>query len=258
MATEPTNKLVRIAELNTTLPIAGGPNKIEPESRILSTGYDDDNAVFAQDLNYTFDNLAQWISYSQERLNEVDQTITDLEKKHDQDIATLEAQIIKERVSVGEIIEITGDSTNPATLKGYGTWVSFGQGQVLVGVGSHTDDRGENKSWTDGQSQGENRHVQTVAELAQHNHPDNLSASMSNSGDHEHPLPLGNNRDTASPLNKPSYSNDNNNAQNYTIATSGGHVHPITVSGGVQNAGSSTPMNNIQPSLAVYRWKRTA
>lgn len=249
--TQPSNPIIRIAEQDTTLPVAGGTNKIEPVNLLKTVGFDKGNKFFAQNMNYIFDNLADWIAYSQERIDNI-------EIKHDQDIATLEAQIEKERVSVGEIIEITGDSTNPSILKGYGTWESFGAGQVLVGVGSHTDDRSESKTWTDGQEEGEYRHVQTESEMAQHSHPDNISASMGNSGDHEHPLPLGNNRDTSSPLNKPSYSNDNNNAQNYTIATSGGHVHPITVSGGVQDRGSSTPMNNTQPTLAVYRWKRTA
>ena len=254
MATEPTNKLIRIAELDTTLPIAGGPNKIEPESRILSTGYDDDNAVFAQDLNYTFDNLGQWVQYLVDSVGE------------------LKDQIIKERVSVGEIIEITGDSTNPSVLKGYGTWESFGQGQVLVGAGSHTDDRSESKSWIDGQTEGEYRHVQTESELATHDH-----AGRTDNDTHFHDYSKTDNfsgkaEGSSSDLPYTETIPDNGDSSygvtggvdgscisikisNTTDTTSSDeHNHPFTTN----NTGSSSPMNNLQPSLAVYRWKRTA
>lgn len=238
MATEPTNALVRVAELDTTLPIAGGANKIEPESLILTTGYDDDQAVFAQDLNYIFDNLAQWINYSQERIDE------------------LISQVEKERVSVGEIIEITGDSTNPSVLKGYGTWESFGEGQVLVGVGEHTDDRSESKTWVDGDSEGEYKHVQTEAELGKHNHPDDISASASSDGLHNHSLPSRDNSDNGNWYVEDA--GDSGATRTANTGDAGIHSHTITVFGGVQDTGDSSPMNNIQPSLAVYRWKRTA
>ena len=231
---EPVNKLVRVAEQDVPLPIAGGNNKIEPSLNLLSVGYDKGNKAFAQNMNYIFDNLADWIAYSQERLNEVDQTIIDLT-----------AQIEKERVSVGEIIEITGDNTNPSVLKGYGTWESFGAGQVLVGVGSRTDDRSESKSWVDGQSEGEYRHVQTEVELASHIHPNSVSDDTHN---HEY--------------QRSSYANDNNGPLSTgpdgnvgTLSTADyTHDHVITIG----NTGESSPMNNLQPSLAVYRWKRVA
>ena len=240
MATEPTNKLIRVAELDTTLPVAGGPNKIEPESRILSTGYDDDTTVFAQDLNYTFDNLAQWVQYLVDSVGE------------------LKVQIIKERVSVGEIIEITGESTNPAILKGYGTWESFGAGQVLVGVGTYTDDRSESKSWVDKQEEGEYRHVQTSQELCSHKHEVNLTTG-SESVPHTHSYGFGLYDESSIEKDKPA---SGFGAQETTFeddtdtSTDTNHTH--SVSGDTEVEGNSSPMNNIQPSLAVYRWKRTA
>lgn len=227
----PSNPLIRIAEQDTTLPVAGGTNKIEPVNLLKTVGFDKGNKAFAQNTNYIFDNLADWIAYSQERLD------------------NLETQIEKERVSVGEIIEITGDSTNPSILKGYGTWESFGSGQVLVGTGSHTDDRSESKTWTDGQEEGEYRHVQSESELARHEHE--VSVTIQDNT-HSHGMR--------------GYANEGANTGNQGgtgsyVSTSAGtdsdtHTHTAIVKESLK--GNSTPMNNIQPSLAVYRWKRTA
>ncbi|CAH9012995.1 putative tail fiber protein [Vibrio phage 277E43-1] len=254
-ATQPTNPLVRIAELDTTLPGAGTPNKIVPVSSLLQQGYDKENKMFAQNINYVFDNIAQWVKFSQDRLNEVDTKIITLEGEVDdnnteinslkQEVISLEEQIEKERVSVGEIIEITGDSTNPSILKGYGIWESFGAGQVLVGVGTHTDDRSEGKTWADKDSEGEYRHEQTIDELVTHSHPASVSDDT-----HNHKTNRSNYQDdNAGPL---AIGSDGYiEAQDTSFYT---HTHEVTIG----NRGNSAPMNNIQPSLAVYRWKRTA
>tara|TARA_B100001105_G_scaffold246657_1_gene230551 strand:+ start:954 stop:1643 length:690 start_codon:yes stop_codon:yes gene_type:complete len=228
--TQPSNPLIRIAEQDTTLPVAGGINKIEPVNLLKTVGFDKGNKAFAQNMNYIFDNLADWIAYSQERLD------------------NLETQIEKERVSVGEIIEISGDNTNPSVLKGYGTWESFGAGQVLVGVGSHTDDRSESKTWTDGDSEGEYKHVQTINEIAKHKHTVTI-------GDDTHTHEITTNADSNTTGAGISASRDTATIQNAPNKVSAyTHNHTATVG----DSGSSTPMNNIQPSLAVYRWKRTA
>lgn len=39
---------------------------------------------------------------------------------------------------------------------------------------------------------------------------------------------------------------------NYTFSTNGNHSHTITVN----NAGSNTAHNNMQPYIAIYIWKR--
>lgn len=231
MATPPTNPLVNIAADDVNLPSTGLPNKTVPSNALLTTGYDKDQTVFAEHFNYTLDNLSQWIAYLVER--EVE----------------LQAQIEQERVSIGEIISITGDATNPATLKGYGTWVAEGEGRVLVGVGSHTDDRGENKVWTDGQTEGEYRHVQTTDELAQHNH--GVSGTTDTEPDHTHTIPAGSAGDDLT-----AFDNVTVGVGTVTSNPAGSHNHPFTTT--ADNTGNSDPANNIQPSVAVYFWKRTA
>lgn len=161
------------------------------------------------------------------------------------DVTNLTNQIIAERVSIGEIIEITGDATNPATLKGYGTWIAFGEGQALVGVGDFTDDRTELKTWTDGQSEGEYKHNQTVLELFKHGH------IVASDGAHTHPI--YDDHDTGLVVNAVPIVTAASGATTHTVMQSAGvHTH------GLGTTGSSAAANNIQPTLAVYRWKRTA
>ncbi|CAM0107373.1 tail fiber protein [Vibrio phage 5P1c] len=259
-ATQPTNPLVRIAELDTTLPGAGTPNKIVPVNSLLQQGYDKENKMFAQNINYIFDNIAQWVKYSQDRLSEMDVTI-----------AELETQVERERVSIGEIIEITGDATNPSILKGYGTWESFGAGQVLVGTGTHIDDRVESKTWVDGESEGEYRHLQTIEEVATHTHTATTSSDThshpfsgtTSSNTHDHDMRgyategtnTGNQGGTGSYVTTDVGTESDTHSHTFSGTTSDDtHSHTVTV----ESSGGSTPMNNTQPSLAVYRWKRTA
>ena len=60
-------------------------------------------------------------------------------------------------------IEIAG--TNPATTLGYGTWVAFGTGQVLVGYKSGDSDFGTVLA-----TGGEKTHVLTTTEMPSHTH----------------------------------------------------------------------------------------
>ena len=227
---KPLNDIIRIAENSENLPSTGKANKQLPSYTLRTTGYDDDQFMSAEEINYIFDNLGQWSQYFETRIDE------------------LILQIEKERVSIGEIIEITGDATNPSILKGYGTWESFGEGVVLVGVGSHTDDRGESKAWVDGQVEGEYRHVQTEDELAAHTHiadevPDHVhSKTLSQRGNST--------GDTGNYFKAGTV--DTQGTIDSSVDAAGGHT-PV-----INNTGNSDPMNNIQPTLAVYRWKRTA
>lgn len=63
----------------------------------------------------------------------------------------------------GVYINTTG--TNPSSELGYGTWVAFAQGQVLVGYLAGDPDFG-----TGGATGGEKTHVLTIPEMPSHNH----------------------------------------------------------------------------------------
>ena len=55
-------------------------------------------------------------------------------------------------------------STNPATLFGFGTWVAFGAGRVIVGVGT------SDATYAAGATGGESTHVLTTPEMPSHTH----------------------------------------------------------------------------------------
>lgn len=228
---KPDNEIIRIAESTVNLPSTGKVNKQVPSYGLRTVGYDKNYRIFAEELNYTLDNIGQWCQYFEDRVDE------------------LQAQIEKERVSIGELIEITGDSTNPSILKGYGTWEYFGEGLTTIGVGTHTDDRSEELIFTDGQILGEYKHEQTVSEMAQHKH--NVTVVVENDT-HSHDMR--------------GYSVEGTNTGNqggtgaFVITSQGTeedtHNHNATAT--ESEEGSGDAMNNIQPSVAVYRWKRTS
>jgi hypothetical protein len=66
MATQPTDPIVRVAENDTTLPSTGLSNKLLPPNAILTTGYDANEIVPAEDLNYILDNFGKWLQYQKD------------------------------------------------------------------------------------------------------------------------------------------------------------------------------------------------
>ena len=119
---------------------------------------------------------------------------------------------------VGSIYFNAAVSTNPATLLGFGTWVAYAAGRVPVGKAA------SGTFDTLNAEQGAETHTLSVAELPAHTH---------------------------------SYDRQNTSTDNISI-------HDITrTTGGNSSAtsgstGSGTAHNNIQPSITVYMWRRTA
>ncbi len=239
---EPTNDILLLA----TEPhgVEGFPNKLAPEPPATTLGYNEQSFAF-EEYNYTIHNHGEWLKYHEDEYIPLMQSqITALV----QSVSALQAQVIHERIAVGEIIEITGDATNPAILKGYGVWSSFGEGVALVGVGGHTDDRSVLKTWTDGQEEGEYQHVQTEDEMFDHTHIANEVP------DHQHnkTLSLRGNATGDTGKHYKAGTSDTYGITTGKVDLGGGHT-PV-----LQKTGGTSPMNNTQPSLAVYRWRRTS
>lgn len=119
---------------------------------------------------------------------------------------------------IGTIFETT-DAGNPAALLGFGTWEVFGAGKVLVGLDASDPDFD-----TVLETRGAKTHTLTTAEIPAHTHSYNEPAAPVNSG-----------------VGLTSADVKTRNVGVQTGSTGGGGAH-----------------NNIQPSIVVYRWRRTA
>ena len=124
---------------------------------------------------------------------------------------------------VGSIYINASVSTNPGTLLGFGTWVAFGAGRVMVGL-----DSGQTEFDTLEETGGSKTHTLTVSEIPAHTH--NLGSKDSTAGDGG----AFNEEFIEDPA-------DTTNGPNVTSSsTGGGSAH-----------------NNLQPYIVVYMWKRT-
>jgi len=119
---------------------------------------------------------------------------------------------------IGSIYFNAAVSTNPATLLGFGTWVAYAAGRVPVGKAA------SGTFDTLNEEQGAETHTLSVAELPAHTH---------------------------------SYDRQNTSTDAISIhdivRTTGGNSSATSGS-----TGSGTAHNNIQPSITVYMWRRTA
>lgn len=117
-------------------------------------------------------------------------------------------------------------STNPSTYFG-GTWQQFGQGRMLVGVGTGTDVNGQSRTFSSQITGGEYTHALTIDEMPAHNHSFDTGGVSVASG---------------------SKYNRVYNASSY----SANHTYQSTPRGGGQ------AHNNLPPFIAVYMWVRTS
>jgi len=138
-------------------------------------------------------------------------------------------------------------ATSPATLFGFGTWVTFGTGRMLISQDGST--------YTAGATGGSATTTLAEANLPSHTHS---ATSVSNTSDpgHSHNSSIGSgfisNGGSESlaggpnlPFGRPSTT---------ASAVTGLSVSTSTTIG---NTGSGTAFNTISPYIAVYMWNRT-
>lgn len=143
---------------------------------------------------------------------------------------------------VGSIYINAGVTTNPATLLGFGTWVAFGAGRVMVGLNG-SDSLFDSLEETGGSKD---------AVVVSHSH----TANTGGAGAHAHSIrtSTGTSRDGGFGA----VTTDANNFSTTMLAgntdTIGDHTHAVTVN----STGSSGTNANLQPYITVAMWKRTA
>jgi hypothetical protein len=156
-------------------------------------------------------------------------------------IATAIAAVKEALHPVGSIYSQAAVSTNPGTLLGFGTWVAFGAGRVMVGIDSGNtlmDAVEETGGSADSPSVGANTGATslTVAQMPAHNHSNGSSTML---------LTDGNEAGTVS-------KGFSGGLLRRAIASAGsGDSHTHT-----QTSGTTTN-TNYQPFITVYMWKRT-
>jgi hypothetical protein len=137
---------------------------------------------------------------------------------------------------VGSIYINATNSTNPSTLLGFGTWVAFGAGRVMVGL-----DAG-NVAFDTAEETGGSADAIVVS----HTH----TATITDSG-HSHTVTAYRSTDDGSFID----SGQGNGGVGGTPSTSN-VVTGISVSNSTE--GSSGTNANLQPYIVVRMWKRTA
>ena len=142
---------------------------------------------------------------------------------------------------VGSIYTNASVNTNPGTLLGFGTWVAYGEGRVVIGTGG---------SFTNGATGGSadiniggttDSHTLTIDEMPEHNHPNDAPDAGGGALNY---LPASGN---------PNFTwGGGGLGGQYGVNSQGGgqgHTHGITYNG---------TDANYQPYIVAYMWKRTA
>jgi hypothetical protein len=144
---------------------------------------------------------------------------------------------------VGSIYINASVTTNPATLLGFGTWVEFGSGRVLV-----SQDTGD-ASFDNLEETGGSKDAIVVS----HTH----TGSTNTTGSHNHSyinpkLPSGGSNSYQNGPQGTTWRTENISTD--VTGTNGDHSHTFTTA----STGSSGTNANLQPYIVVKMWKRTA
>ena len=147
---------------------------------------------------------------------------------------------------VGSIYINAGATTNPATLLGFGTWVAFGAGRVMVGLNG-SDPLFDALEETGGSKDAivvSHSHTGSTASAGSHNH---IGGTPTQSGQTIY------GQSGASAVSRTGHASGEVGYGMYT-STEGAHSHSVTVN----STGSSGTNANLQPYVTVAMWKRTA
>ncbi len=144
------------------------------------------------------------------------------------------------------------NSTNPSTLLGFGTWVSFGAGRVLVGI-----DGSQSEFNSIGETGGSKTHTLTTSQIPSHTHSVNPpNTTTSSNGSHSHTYVRKGTTTGGS-----TEGGDANSVGEFSDNTStvGNHTHTVNIPSFTSgSSGSGGSHNNLQPYITVYMWTRTA
>lgn len=160
-------------------------------------------------------------------------------------IATLEASGLSNNdiYPVGTLY-LTTINENPGSRLGIGIWSAHAQGQVIAGVGGHTDGNGDARTFAVNDAEGAYNHTLTIAESADHKH------FMFSGGIQS----AANTIISGENITAREFADDGNNDQYIMKVASAGSA----TAGVTSSVGGNAAHNNVQPTVAVYIWRRTS
>lgn len=159
---------------------------------------------------------------------------------------------------IGCVFETT-NSTNPNTTLGFGEWELFGEGRVTVCIGSNGE-----QTWASGEERGSETHTLTDQQAPAHTHTfsdsgatanNDLSFTVSELAGFQSTTATGN---LSATIGEAVIDTNDDDAREVSLSFSGNHSHGFSVSGTTSSFGGGQSHNNVQPSIALYRWRRTA
>ena len=137
-------------------------------------------------------------------------------------------------------------ATSPATLFGFGTWVPYGQGRMLISADG---------TYTAGSTGGSATTTLSTTNLPSHNHS---ATSVSNTSDPGHSHNSGAGSGFLSNGGSEQLAGGNNlNFARPTTTASAVTGLSVSTSTTIGNTGSGTAATTISPYIAVYMWNRT-
>jgi microcystin-dependent protein len=137
-------------------------------------------------------------------------------------------------------------ATNPAVLLGYGVWIAFGPGRALVGLAVGDPDFG-----TVRQTVGAKTHTLSSNEMPSHTHAQDPHTHVQNA--HAHTAITASNTVATSGSNPA-----RGTGTQGSVATTNATAVNQNATAVNQNTGGGGAHNNIQPSIVVFLWERTA
>lgn len=178
---------------------------------------------------------------------------------------------------VGSVYINATNSTNPASLFGFGTWVAFGAGRVPVGFdsGNALFNSSEKTGGSYDATLVSHTHTGTTGNQS-NGHTHGFSGSTSTTGAHQHIVDYPRDCGTwgqfgqTSAIGSDVFCDSNGYQANAALSSStGDHSHSFSGTTGdisanhthsftTASSGSSATNANIQPYITVYMWKRTA
>ena len=167
---------------------------------------------------------------------------------------TLAASVLGAVYPVGSVYINATSSTNPATLLGFGTWVTFGSGRVPVGINASDTDFD-----TAEETGGAKTHIIAESNLPAHTHFLFANHSMDGNAAQHFVRKSGSavnsdgiNKSASLEYYQSSGSDDFKYSMAYDTNNAAPTVHPSSATG------SGTATDHMNPYIVVYMWKRTA